>query len=140
MIRQVKKLSLCSKAQILFYIKKIAFPPLAGSAIGVIGDSLKMRFSQWYRKVFYTFLYHKQRSYFTLKKWRSNYINSTLQRFFINELLICAWRLNYINSALQRFFINEKSLELEGIEPSAPSLRTRCSPAELQPLNIYFAS
>jgi len=39
--------------------KKIAFPPLAGSAIGVIGDNFK-RFSQWYRKVFYTFLYHKK--------------------------------------------------------------------------------
>jgi len=42
----------------LCIFKKIAFPPLAGSAIGVIGDNFK-RFSQWYGKAFYTFLYHK---------------------------------------------------------------------------------
>jgi hypothetical protein len=41
--------------------KKIAFPPLAGSAIGVIGDNLKVRFSV-VRKVLYTFLHHEKQT------------------------------------------------------------------------------
>ena len=39
--------------------KKIAFPPLAGSAVGVISNNSNLRFSV-VRKVFYTFLYQKK--------------------------------------------------------------------------------
>jgi O-6-methylguanine DNA methyltransferase len=54
----------------IFGFKKIAFPPLAGSAIGVIGDNSKVRFSV-VRKVLYTFLHHKNLTPFAKKVYKA---------------------------------------------------------------------